>query len=306
MIVRESIFRDVLRLLVWYPVRWLILLLPVRWGIRLMRTMGDLHCLLSRGKKRRLRENLRRMMGEEAEHQGGAIREYFRNHYIDRLMIFVFPRFGPGVIGEMVEISGLEHLDEALRKGRGAVLVHGHFGPVHVPLVVLARMGYGMKQIGLPSDEGLSWVGRNVAYRLRLRYEDMIPAEIIKADSFLRPVFRWLGENGVVMVTGDGSGTDRLVGKHVDHEFFGHRFHFPLGPSMMAEKTGAGLLPMFITPGRNGRYNIIIEEPLRSDLSGEEKLTDITGQFARRLEDHVHRYPGYMHFLDRFHPGGLI
>lgn len=299
-----------LRLFVWYPLRWIIVIIPVEWGVRLLNSLGNLHFALSHGKKRMLLDNLEllqeKMPAKEKAAGIGCVREYFKNHYVDHLLIFIFPRFGVWQVERLVEIDGLEHLDEALQQGKGVVLIHGHFGPVHLPLVVLARLGYRMKQIGLPSDEGLSWIGRNVAFKLRLRYEAEIPAEIIKADGFLRSAFRWLHDNGVIMITGDGSGTEQKVGRHEVFNFFGQPVSFPLGPAVLADKTGAAILPMFIVPGERKRYRIVIEAPLVSTKSGEERARDITGQFLRRLEYYVSRYPGWMHFLDRFSVGRMI
>jgi len=303
MIVKESLSRDILRLFVWFPLRWTILIIPVRWGILVLRTMGDIHFCFSRGKKRILEENFFRITNEK---NYLAIREYFRNYYIDRFMIFIFPRLDVKRLRKIVEISGIENLDAALKMGKGVLLVHGHFGPVHLPLVALARLGYRMKQIGLPSDEGLSWIGRNVAFRLRMKYEARIPAEIIKADSFLRGAFRWLSSNGIIMITGDGSGTKNQVGRHEVFEFLGNQVMLPIGPSILAEKTGAALLPMFIVPGEKTHYKIILEASLTSDLCGMEKTIDITRQFLKRLETYISKFPGYMHFIDRFAPGMLI
>ena len=307
--VRESFIRDVLRLFVWFPLRWTLMVIPVTWGIRLLKSMGDAHFAFSKGKKRLLLGNLshlREQDGDVGASRTACVREYYRNHYVDHLLIFIFPKFGMREMEKLVEIEGLEYLDEALQSGKGAVLVHGHFGPVHLPLVVLARLGYPMKQIGLPSDEGLSWVGRNVAFRLRLKYEARIPAEIIKADGFLRSAFRWLNSNGIIMITGDGSGTEKRVGRHEIFGFFGHRVYFPLGPAILASKTEAAILPLFIVPGESKQYRIIIERPLNSMSAGDEKLRDVTGQFIKRLEYYVSRFPGWMHFLDRFSVGQLI
>ncbi|MBI5826130.1 MAG: lysophospholipid acyltransferase family protein [Deltaproteobacteria bacterium] len=303
--VRESIPRDILRLIVWFPLRWIILASPVSVGIAIMRLLGDLHYALSGGGKELLGKNLARMRGVSID-RGKAVREYFRNHYIDRLLIFVFPRLDAGRVKRLVDIEGIENLDNALKGGRGVVLVHGHFGPVHLPLVALARLGYRMKQIGLPSDSGLSWIGRNVAFRLRLRYESMMPAEIIMADSFLRKAFKWLNGNGVIMITGDGSGTETRVGRHKAFEFLGHRVMFPVGPSLLAEKNGSALIPVFIVPGEKKPYKIIIERPITSKLEGEERAEDATRRFVARLERYVSMHPGYMHFLDRYTPGMLI
>lgn len=309
MIVRESILRDLLRLFVWFPLRWLIIILPVRWGIAVLQTMGDIHYKFSRGKKKLLGKNLPLLGDYDAKdkNESQIIREYFRNHYVDHLMIFLFPKLGIREIERFIEIVGLEYLNEALKNGKGVVLVHAHFGPVHLPLVVLARLGYKMKQIGLPSDEGLSWIGRNVAFKLRIKYEARMPTEIIKADSFLRGAFKWLGDNGIIMITGDGSGTEKRLGRYEIFEFFGQQVFFPLGPAILTQKTGANLLPIFITPGENSYlYRIIIERSLISHSEDRDWASNITGQFIKILENYISEYPWYMHFLDRFCIGGLI
>ncbi len=63
---------------------------------------------------------------------------------------------------------------------------------------------------------------------------------------------------------------------------------------------------MFIVPGERKRYRIVIERPLTSSGKGEEKIKAVTGQFRERLEYYVSRFPGWMHFLDRFSGGQWI
>ncbi|MBF0537850.1 MAG: lysophospholipid acyltransferase family protein [Nitrospirae bacterium] len=298
MVVSEGIARDLLRLIVWYPLRWLVRLLPVGAGLMLFRAMGDLHYALSRGKRQRLLANLS-AAGIECCNKQLTVREYFRNHYVDRLFIFIVSRFNHREIGRHVELEGVEHLKDALARGKGVVLVHGHFGPVHIPLVALARGGFKIKQLGLPSDEGLSWIGRNVAYRLRLRYEAKIPAEILRADSFLRPVFVWLAQNGCIMTTGDGTGTEQRLGRYESITFLGRPTPFPLGPATLAKKTMAAFMPVFITPIEKNRYRIIIAPPLTPQAQQALSARELTAWFVQSLEGYVRRYPGLMHFLDR-------
>jgi len=307
MIVKESFSRDCLRLVVWYPLRWLILLLPVRMGILLLRTLGDIHYGISPRKRAQLSENYRRLNPDATSFSAirHVTRAYLRNHYIDHLMIFIFPRMGPDEVAKYIEFEGLNHLNQALASNRGAILVHGHFGPVHLPLVCLSRIGYPMMQIGMPSDEGLSRIGRTVAFRLRMKYESLMPAAIIHARTFLRPVIRWLNQNGVVMITGDGTGTAEHVGRYDVFDFLGHRVSFPLGPALMSIKAGSMLLPLFIVPGNKKMYRIIIEPPI---CGGGEPVDSrpIVQKFIRRLEYYIQCWPGYMHFLDRFELGRLI
>ncbi|MBI4666710.1 MAG: lysophospholipid acyltransferase family protein [Nitrospinae bacterium] len=306
--IRESLGRDVIRLIFWYPARWLILALPLEWGIGVMRMMGDMHYLAGRGLPGLLRNNLARIKGDSAYGPEGSktAREYLQMHYVDRLSILLFPRMGAREVERLIEFEGLERLKAGLDKGKGVVLVHGHFGPALVPLVALARLGFPMKQVGFPSDEGLSWIGRNVAFRLRMKYEAMMPAQVVMADAFMRPVFKWLSGNGVIMITGDGSGTEKKLGKQETLTFHGQPVMFPLGPAILAAKTGAELIPMFITPGEKKPFKIVMEDPIRIEGNGDETFSAAMKNFARLLEQYTARYPAYMRFLDRFSPGALI
>ncbi len=301
----ESLGRDVLRLAVWYPLRWLLRLLPPAAGFALLRRMGDLHYQAAPGKRLLLADNLCRI-GIPPERHEQAVRSYFRNHYVDQLFPLVAPKLNSGNIGSFLSVSGLDRLDAALRNGKGVVLVHGHFGPAHLPLAGLALLGYPMKQIGNPSDRGLSWIGRNVAFRLRMRYEGKMPAEVIRADAFLRPVFAALRQNQVVMITGDGSGTAEEFGRQEECSLLGQPVRLPLGPAILARKTGAALLPLFLLPGEETPFAAYIGEEISSPLPGLEGAAACARQFAAELERHIRQEPGWMHFLDRFQPGQFV
>ena len=304
--IRESLARDVARLIFWYPVRWLLVALPPKAALKVLRSMGDLHRLAGRGKRRVIQGGLailRQYFGGDGRVWKEAERTAFRNHYVDRFIMFLAGKMDREFIEREIEFQGLEHLDAALAKGRGAVVCIGHFGPVHLPLVGLALLGYPLLQVGMPSDKGLSWIGRNVAFRLRLYYEGKMPAKIINADSFIRPVLRWLGENKVLMVTGDGTGTSQHFGKQCTYDFCGLRVDFPLGPARICKKTGADLLALYILPGKDKIFRIVVEPSLIHDESEREQPEVLMERFARYLEHYVEQCPGYMHFLDKLAPG---
>ncbi len=303
--VRESLSRDVMRLVFWYPVRWLLVSLPPKGAFAVMRCMGDLHRVLSKGKRGVLLDGLDILRRHYAFSEAvcrEALRTAFRNHYIDRFIMFVSPRMTREFIEQEIAFEGLEHLDAARRKGKGAVVCIAHFGPVHVPLNSLARLGYPVLQVGMPSDKGLSWIGRNVAFRLRLHYEAKMPARIINADGFMRPALRWVSENKVLMVTGDGSGTEQRFGKHHCYDFCGLPVDFPLGPARICQKTGAELLAMFILPGKDTLFRIVVEPPLIHGEEEREQPELLTRRFVALLERYVGQCPGYLHVLDRLDP----
>lgn len=295
--VQENPIRDALRLIIWYPLRWFIGLLSITQAIKLLRFLGDIHYYSSRGKRQQLKRTIATFVPASFDIDF-AVQTYFRNHYIDQLFILIFPKMKVKDIKKLVEIEGLHNLQQCRKRERGIVLVHGHFGPAHLPLVALALLGYPMKQIGNPSDAGLSWIGKNVAYRLRMHYERMMPAEIIKVSKFLRPIFKALHNNEIVMTTGDGSGTENEFGQQHEYLFLGQVRRMPLGPALLAKKTGAALLPLFVLPGQEKMFRIVIGEEVQTS-QGTEKEQVMMQCFLNQYEKHILHYPGYMHFLDR-------
>lgn len=308
MITQESILRDAARVIVWYPFRWFLSLLSLKTGFALMRSLGNIHWLLSPGKRKLVERN----MGEAEALAGGgraipaAARRYLQTHYINQLLIFFFPRFNPDSLSRIHRFEGLAVLDETLARNRGVVLVHPHFGPVHLPLFHLGLLGYPVNQLGaLRKPAGLSRIGEKVSFRLRDRYERMIPARIIPRGVFLRPVFQHLGDNGVLLITGDGAGRGDFFGAHAEFPFLGRKMLFPLGPARLAGKTGASLLALFTTEeDGEGRYLTRIESLGRTGDGPDPEAA--TASFVERFEEHLGRNPHLWHFWDEFVPGGLL
>lgn len=310
--VRESLPRDLLRLAVWYPFRWVTERLPPRAALAAFRALGDLHWLAARAAKRRLARNLQRMGVEPGPARDAAVRENFRTHYVSQLLVFVYPRLTRGTLGGLAGFEGVERLDAALAAGRGAVLVQAHMGPEQLALAALALRGHRALQIGCLNEAGLSSVGRAVALRLRRRYEARIPGEMLDARAGMLPALRVLRENGLVLCAGDGSGWADRLGGHVPVAFLGHTALFPTGAARMALGSGAALLPLFVTRGRETPYTVVIEEPLlpggepEAGPGLEGRAAALADAFARRCEARLLREPGSMRYLELFEPGGLI
>lgn len=302
MLINEGLSRDFIRLVVWYPLRWLISVLPVRMGYKVFNLMGDTHFLLSKEKKKRLAEHINSALPALSQAEiNRVIRGYFRIHYANQMQVFLFPRFTVKSIAKIHSFKGLENLDHALSKGKGCVLVHPHFGPAQLPLCHLGLLGYPVMQLGLPTDDGLSYIGRNVAFRLRLKYEAAIPARIISADTFLRPVVECVKNNGVLMTTGDGAGGGKLIGKFMYVDFLGSSTRFPIGAGTLAHNTGASLLAMFTVLKDDGAYESIIHPAFESRGTGRHQIVEAyTISFAAQMESYLKKQPYLWHFWDEW------
>lgn len=298
---QEGILRDIARLIIWFPFRWIIERIPVSLGFFIFKILGDIHYFLSKKKKEYLSHNLHRVLSQPY-FERNTIRRYMENHYLDRLHIFLYPKFNKTNIDKFITLKGLEHLDEALLAGNGCILVHGHFGPAQLPLFALGLKGYNINQLGLPSDEGLSLIGKKVAFKIRQVYEGLIPAKIISADSFLRPLFMHLAANGILMMTGDGTGGDTFVGKFIPVKFLGQDLLFPTGYAALSLKTGSPVLPLFTFRKRFNRFEAVIGKPFRieNNFDSQNRIMQIINQFVQLFEECVRTYPCHWHFWDKF------
>ncbi len=294
----QGILRDIMRLFIWYPFRWLTRIIPVGATFFLLKCMGDLHYAAGRNRKRLVLSRMNEILGGCAHKE--QARRYFENHYTDRLHIFLYSR--KDLAGEMLKritFENLELLDRLLGTERGALVVQPHFGPVQITLLALALRGYTPIQIGYPNDSGLSRIGRSVAFRYRLKYEAMLPAPIIPADRYMGRVFKHLKKPGVVLTTGDGAGGETAFGEQREFRFFGRNRVFPVGPATWAIRTGAAFVPTFIIPETYARFRVVFEEPIEPDGKDlEEDKVSMTAAFISVLERYAREHPHCWHFWD--------
>jgi KDO2-lipid IV(A) lauroyltransferase len=308
--VTESPARDLLRLVVWYPLRLVIERLPPRAGFWALGLLGRLHAALAAvrgGRKARIAAAVAAVAPDlpEAGRKAQVV-EFFRTHYVNQLSIFVYPNLTRDNLGHILAIEGLSHLDAALAAGRGVVLPIGHFGPSQLPLAGLGVLGYPMVQIGFQNDEGLSFIGKNVAFRLRRLYEGRIPAAIVPPGPGARRAMAHLRGGGLVMTTMDDGPGQPPFGHHAPFPFPGGPLCTPLGPARLALASGAALCPAFLTPGERTPFRLRIDPPLplpeTPDTPGPADKNAVALALTRdclaRYAAVVAQSPGWWHGLE--------
>ncbi len=313
MIIKDSFIRDCGRLFVWYPFRWMIQMLPMSLVIMVGQIMGKFESKYSKKRLAIMTENIRRVLRVNKEEASSVARKNLELHYIHLLEVFKFPYYTKGNIDRYIEYRGLKHLDAGLKKGKGIVLVHLHFGTMQMPLVALGVKGYRMNQIGRrePKNKNLSWIHRKVAMRNRLKLEKSIPANIINVEinKSLRPAFRCLQQNEILMITGDGrGGTDSVGDNYILIDFLGQKTYFPRGPVILAQKTGAIMLPLFCFRLNDGRQCVDIHPPLPLNSSNDKEadIRNNTQLYADALSRGVREHPDHWMFWQEFSPGQMI
>ncbi len=297
--VSEGFTRDILRIIVWFPFRYLVQIISSDLSFLLFKLMGDFHFCVGGRKKKHLLRNIKTILNTERDVINIG-RKYYEIHYLDRLHIFLYPRLNTiKKVKKHVYIENIEVLEDVLRNRKGALLVQPHFGPVQITLLSLALLGYNPIQIGYPKDMGLSRIGRFVAFRTRLKYEALLPAPIIPADRYLGKAYKHLAKGGVVLTTGDGAGAGVFLGVQEKYKIFGIERMFPLGPAMWAIKTRAAFVPTFIIPETYKKFRIVFENPIGGIYNNFERDRGyMTEKFIAIAEEYTKKYPHCWHFLD--------
>lgn len=289
----------------WGPFRVLIQRLGAHRAYGLARVLAWILYAAAGGKRKAYQREYDVVAGVRGQKgRGRAVLGAFRVLLCNEFEVLLFPRMNENTIGECVEYAGLEHLDAALRRGKGAILLFAHFGANQMIMPAVGYKGYHMCQLSAPPmvwEEKLphktfsAWERK--ALELRWRHEESLPVKHINIFGSLRPAFTCLKNNHVLGVAVDGGGG----AKRADVGFLGRRAALSTGAVEMAARTGSALLPTFMVRQRDGRNRMVVEQSL--DTSGMGKGEDDRRRktlqvFANRLEEYVTAHPDhYLGFL---------
>lgn len=249
---------------------------------------GALYASRGRGPEQ-LRKNLARVIGVTPDEVPGKLmraslasyarywREAFRLPTMDHTE--VARRLDDSVVGR-------EHIDAALRAGRGAVLALPHSGNWDMAGVWLAQTYGGFTTVAERlKPESL--------YRRFLEFRESLGFEVLPLTGGPRPPFEMLAErladNGLVCLMADRD----LTRNGVAVQFFGDTTRMPSGPAKLALETGAALLPAHVWFEESG-WAIRIHPPL--DCSGGD-VGAITQALADIFAEGIAAYPADWHMM---------
>lgn len=251
---------------------------------------------LIRRKKGIILENLHTAFaGEKTEREiNGIFSRYFDNIGFGMIeLIYFLDR--PEKIVEKVTIEGRENLDEALRKGQGAILFSAHFGDFILMYLRMAMAGYKINCImRRMKDEQFEDYISDYLDQNGIRKIYPLPYRQCVARSL-----KSLRDNQILFMLLD---QNYGAGGRVFVDFFGRPAATATGPVVFSYRSGAPILPVFIVrDGARGRHRIIISAPIKFDAAQDEPsgLVRNISQLTKIIEGYIRRYPsewgGWMH-----------
>lgn len=292
--------RDLAGLAWWYPVAMVVAAAPRAALGPLAALGGDLRRLASR-ERELWRAELRALFGDRPlpASEDQILRDAFRGVALGDLEVLRYPALSPESIGTTAVIEGRQHLDAALARGRGAIVLIGHFGANQMIMPALGHQGYPMNQLSAPPTVWAELLRdtrttplweRTLARRWAL--EQRLPVRHINVFKFLRPAFECLARNEVLGLAFDGGGGERWV----QARLMARTANLSAQPAQLWRKTGAALIPAVVLwdPAQR-RHRVVLEAPLaweavgpraEADRHNVQRYVDAFATWVARHPDH--------------------
>lgn len=264
-----------------FPPAWLLAHLPAAIGLAVGRRLGDLLWWVLPRRRAVALDNLQRAFGEECTPTGirRLGRRSFQNvgmNLVEGCCYFLRPT---DVMLSRVRMEGREHLQAAAAHGRGVLVLTAHFGNWELLAGAHGLSGLPLSIVTRPLDHPLF---EDFAARFRRRSG----ADLIVKKQAVREVLTALRCHRMVGILLDQNAT-RAEGVFVP--FFGSPASTSKGLALLALRTGAPVVPIFLRREPDGRHCMDVSPALPPPEDGE--VATYTATFNRVIEAAIRRAP---------------
>lgn len=266
--------------------------LPLRISVGIGGIFGVIAFDLFRIRRSVTLENLRRALGsrlDERERVRVGRRSYI--NFAKSMVEFAsLGRLKGDDIRRLVTFHGRNSIDEVLSRGRGAVVVTGHFGSWEL-------LGAAAAAHGLPADFLVGEQSNRLVDDLMNRLRSGAGIGIIARGIAARGVFASLRRNRIVAMLTDQDA--RKAGIFVD--FFGIPASTYPGAAQFAFRSGCPIVFCYIVRRQGERHEAFFLPPIevRRDSERGEEVARLTAAHTKALEECVTRYPDHYFWAHR-------
>jgi KDO2-lipid IV(A) lauroyltransferase len=180
-------------------------------------------------------------------------------------------------------INGVEHAEAAHKKGKGVIFLTAHIGPFEYIATELAFRGYKPLIVGTKlKDQRLN--------DLLASNRNKFGAQLVERGKDTVKLVKnlKLGGTMIILIDQDTKVKSRFV------NFLGYPCATPIGATIMALKTGAAVVPMFLHQREDFKIEINCYPELEMTVTGDDetdlivntqKLSDVTEQEVRKYPE---------------------
>ena len=271
--------------------------LPLAWALSLSKIIVKIGSPFAGEYRRQALENLKLYYGNEKS--SSEIKMMVEEIGIDatkgafETIYSVSPRHDE--VYSKIAVEGKEHLDAALDRGNGAIVISAHLGNFAVMGGKLMAEGYPFHLVlKLSRDPGISEFFKR---KMEEYHYNFIVADPVSVSQ--KEILRTLRRDEIVCLIVDG---DQKRGG-VPVMLMGQEIAMPPGPAILARRTGATVLPMFIIRQKDNPQKIIIEPPVVviDDKNQDKAVALLCQKFAAIIETTIKKYPTQWYWINKKH-----
>ena len=255
-----------------------------KWAVRFSNFFGKILFIVAKKHREITVDNLTYAFGHEKQPE--EIERIARQVFINLIQI-VFEiawslRLDDKDLFKQFKIDGYHHLKKAYEKGRGVLVLTAHLGNWELLSVLAGMFELPMSSVVRPLDfEPLD----HYIHNLRSRYG----GKMIPKQRSIRKIIRCLARGEAVYLLMDQN-VDWYEGVFVD--FMGHRACTNKGMALLALKTGAPVVPVFMIREKSGLRAEFGPEVVTVKTGDRQKDIEInTQEYNRVIENVIRRYP---------------
>ncbi len=272
------------------------LILPRRFCFWLARRGADYwsHHLVPQDRES-VRLNLRAILGTE-EVSEEMVSEVFRNFAIYLVDFFRISAMKPQDLRRMVRLEGVDRMQAALAKGKGAIGLTAHIGNFELAGALLSILGMPVHAVVL-THQNRFVDGFFTRQRQRVGVKG-IPVQRLSPRAFFDACLSVLKHGEVLALVGDRD----FFNHGLVLPLFGKSIKIPTGPASFSVKTGAPIVPGFMVREEDGSYRLVLEEPIYAPegVSREEAVRRMSEACLDIMAKYIRRYPTQWYSFKEF------
>ncbi len=235
--------------------------LPLRWLQALGDGVGSLLFRLLRPRREIALANLARVFGDryDRRERERIICFSVRNMAKTMLELLKAGWLSEDEFRDFVHVRDEEHLRQAVERGRGVVVITGHFGNWELLAATVGRMGYDLAVIARDAND------QDTADIIN-RARQAAVAEVLPRES-VRAMLRVLREGKILGILPD---------QHTERggiwlPFMGHLACTAPGPATLAQRTGSPIVPAFARRTEDDRVDLYFLPPIEVPDTGDRQ-----------------------------------
>jgi KDO2-lipid IV(A) lauroyltransferase len=271
------------------PTTWM----PRRTALRVGAALGDFVYHAVRIRRRVVEQNLAATLGQTTEPR--ELRRIARDVYrqLGRTLIEWArnDRLTAGEMAELVTFYDVEHAEQALALGRGALLVTAHFGNWELMGAAWCARGHTLSFVAKPQRNPL-------VDRYLNRSRQRVAAGLVLTGGLgLREILRRLRQGESIGILSDQDAGP----SGVFLDFLGRTASVQPGAALFAIRTGAPIVQAYDVRDEHGRHHVHFQPPLFPDTQAEEsqEIERLLREVVSGLERMVRRHPDHWYWVHR-------